>query len=286
MSAEVALEDSIIRGSEMLDISGVQQRKVNERNPMTKIETLQAEIAAMDTQLHEIDAQERNGDQGVSDVALRAHRGDSDSEKQIRTWSQHKHDLGVRRFSLESAKRAVEAELVEARQALAQAQEQARAEEAQAIIKTFRTRGKTIDAALKTLVANLGAVERELQQLAKLTPSRVDRELVRVSVDLALRTILANIPFLDIQRVPPGQRHSFDEIIHRWADHREAWVSEVLNTPFSPRTPRPPPRPKPFEPTPATMPTRRAASIHDGPAPLKERNIAGHYQPSNPQGCR
>jgi hypothetical protein len=276
---------NVIKGHQLNTRPLSKKEALKMQNAVTPVDALQSEIAAVDNELAELDLKERAGEQDMADLALKSHRGDDESGKQLREFLASKEKLHVRRYQLQSARQGIEKELIAARQVAERAREHARAEEAKTICERLRKRGEVIDVTLRTLVDDLRAVETDLQELAKLTPARTGRDVIRVNVDRGLRSVLADLEFLQLQRVAVGDRRTFAELAAGWADAPENWADNILlgkpdgSPPSTPSRSTPPRRPnvKALEPSAATMPTRRAASIHDASrgAPLKERNLTG-----------
>ncbi len=273
---------NVIRGEVINTEPLTREQAMELKNQAPAIDQLRAEIASVDDKLRKLDEQERDGEQNVTAIALAAHRGDDASEKKLRAWAQEKNDIGVRRHSLQSAKRAIEAEIVEEQRKIAKAQERACAEQAKAIVEKFRARGEAMDTALRAFADHAGALLVEAKELSRLTPAEISRDVVRVNVTLALNTVLSTISYLDTERVPPLSRRTFKQLLDGWALSPEAWCDHVLlGVPLPKAPPKPAPRSampevKALEPTAATMPTRKPKSIHDASdAPLKVHNVAG-----------
>jgi chromosome segregation ATPase len=145
-------------------------------------------------------------------------------------------DIGAELARLENEKASLTAAIAEAgrRAQAATAAERAegerkRAEQAAPIAARLEARGKAMDEALASYVANFRAIQADLDELQSLGCPVPSRSLVEVNSHRAHDSALAALGDKFVRPIPPLQRHSFSKLLTGYVLPARTWITSKTN---------------------------------------------------------
>jgi hypothetical protein len=113
-----------------------------------------------------------------------------------------------------------------ARQAAAATEEHRRAQEVLTHANRVVELAGDLDRLGAALVRASSALESEFAAVRKLGCAHLSGQMVKVAAGRALQAALLGTP-LELQRMPPAERHTFAELSHRvWAPAMQRWAAE------------------------------------------------------------
>jgi chromosome segregation ATPase len=192
------------------------------QNARAVSDDLLAKIAAVKLAIVEIDTRRA----GISLAAL----GDGDTEAQKKLAQVHK-ERATRVLELEDLEAALAASkrrIVEVQSAASAEVDRQRAEKAEPIAKRLAERGAKLDAAIRDYCEHYGAIQADIDELARLGCPIPSRDLVRVNLR---RSHDASVMFVDkhARPVAPLERIQFSKLTQGWAVPALEWIKSRLS---------------------------------------------------------
>jgi hypothetical protein len=168
-------------------------------------------------------------------VSFAAHTGEPRARKALddvlRVMA--RHDGETR--SLDAAVAEAQRRVAEAETAHRTAEEAERARQALALLADLRDLGARLDAAAKDLVDGYSAFQSCYRSIRSLGVKHPEPEIFRIACRNSIIAALMHSD-LGLHRdppafIPPGQRHSFEELLQGWGASIEGWCSQRLPAP-------------------------------------------------------
>jgi hypothetical protein len=163
-------------------------------------------------------------------IAYAAHTGDDAARARLDELIAEDASLAGEIASLAEAAAEARNRLAEAQRAEAQAAERDLAGDVVKKVREFRKHGTELDRLAQQLVTQFTNLADEAATIRALGVPLAASGLIRVNCARALQSAL--IPAgLDVERVPPNQRHSFTELVDGWTRGAEVWAKARLAEP-------------------------------------------------------